>query len=237
MSAILDLATLVKDYHALRPLRIERLTLVRGDQVAILGLDQTAAEVLINLITGAVLPDRGEVRAFGQPTAEIADATAWLTAADRFGIVSHRAVLLEGLTATQNLAMPFSLDIEPPAPEVVRQAHALGDEAGVDPADWEGRVADLDPLTRARIHLARALAFAPDILLVDHLSAGVPRSDVPALAGQIRRVCVARGIACLTLTADDEFADVVAPRVLTLEPATGVLREARRGWFSRRIRG
>ena len=38
---------------------------------------------------------------------------------DRFGIVSERAVLLEGATLTQNLALPFALDPHRPAIELL----------------------------------------------------------------------------------------------------------------------
>ena len=70
----------LKDYRGLRPLRIERLTLAAGEQVALLGFDQPAAEVFVNLITGATLPDPGEVRVLGRPTAAITDSADWLAA-------------------------------------------------------------------------------------------------------------------------------------------------------------
>jgi len=112
-------------YGALRPLRLQQLTVSAGEQVAVIGLDQPAAEVLINILTGASLPDTGEVRLFGRATTAITDGTEWLTLLDRFGIVSERAALLDGLTVVQNLSIPFSLQIEPPDPDVARKAVAI----------------------------------------------------------------------------------------------------------------
>ena len=83
---ILEIAAVTKQYGALRPLRVELLSLSEGDHVALLGFDQPAAEVLINLMTGATLPDTGHVRVFGRATADIADSTDWLATLDRFGI-------------------------------------------------------------------------------------------------------------------------------------------------------
>ena len=60
MSAVLELSHLVKDYRGLRPLRVDRFVLSDLDQTAIVGLDRPAAETLINLITGAALPDSGK---------------------------------------------------------------------------------------------------------------------------------------------------------------------------------
>ena len=55
-----------KQYHGLRPLRLRDLSVETGDRVAISGLDQGAAEVLVNLVTGASVPDEGEVLVAGQ---------------------------------------------------------------------------------------------------------------------------------------------------------------------------
>jgi ABC-type sulfate/molybdate transport systems ATPase subunit len=96
------------------------------------------------------------------------------------------------------------------------------------------KVGELAPASLLKVRLARALAFAPDVLLVEHPTAGLPRGDVAGLARQVRSVAEGRGVACLTLTADREFAGHVASRVLTLEPGTGRLRTSGRGWFARR---
>ena len=221
-----------KAYGALRPLRLARLSVAAGESVAILGLDQPAAEMLINLLTGATLPERGEVQAFGRSTASIADSAEWLAFVDRFGILSARAVLLEHLSVIQNIAVPFTLEIEPPPDDIRDRAAALAHEAGLDPAAWTRAVGELDPASRARVRLARALALDPGVLLVEHLSAGIPRPDVAVLGAAIRLVAERRGVAIVAATVDAEFAGAIAARVLTFDAASGRLAEpGRRGWF------
>src|SRR5919197_2234098 len=134
---ILTLAGVCKHYGGLRPLRIQQLTVAAGEQVALLRLDRPSAEVFVNLVTGAMLPDAGQVTLFGQPTSAIADGAAWLAIVDRVGIVSERAVLLDQLTVVQNLAMPFTLDIEPPSAGVARRAATLASEVGLLEAAWD----------------------------------------------------------------------------------------------------
>jgi ABC-type lipoprotein export system ATPase subunit len=168
---------------------------------------------------------------FGRSTADIRDSADWLTVVDRFGIVTERAVLLDSLTALQNLALPFSLDIEPPSPEVRAAAIDLASEVGLAEADLGRAVATLDGSVRMRLRLGRALALQPQVLLLEHATASVERSSVAALAETIRAVATRRKIAMLALTADAEFATDVAARVLTLTPATGRLAERRRRWF------
>jgi ABC-type transporter Mla maintaining outer membrane lipid asymmetry ATPase subunit MlaF len=233
VTPILELSGVVKDYRGLRPLRVDRLVVAPADQLAIVGLDQISAEIFINLVTGATLPDSGEIRAFGRPTASIQDSTEWMALVDRFGIVSERAVLLDGLTVIQNLAVPFSLDIEPPSEEVRAQAAKLANEVGLSEVEVSRRVGDLDSVARMRVRLGRALALGPSILLLEHPSAAVPRGEIGAFGGSIRAILERRGAAALTLSADREFAAAVSRRVLTLDAANGRLSETRTGWFAK----
>jgi ABC-type transporter Mla maintaining outer membrane lipid asymmetry ATPase subunit MlaF len=221
---LVELQGVSKSYGALRPLRLERLEVAPEEQVAIIGPDQPAAEVLIGLITGASLPDAGAVRVFGRSTAEITNGDEWLAGLDQFGIVSDRAALLEALTVLQNLAVPFSLDIEPPSEPVRERAAALGAELLLDSAVHATRAGDLDGAGRLRLRVARALALDPALVLLEHPSTSVPPRDVFTVARDIRTALVRRRAASLTLTADRGFADALAGRVLVLDPATGRLK-------------
>jgi ABC-type transporter Mla maintaining outer membrane lipid asymmetry ATPase subunit MlaF len=231
---VLELTDVSKDYHGLRPLRIASLRVSAGEQVALLGFDQSTAEVFVNLVTGASLPDRGSIRLFGRATTEIADSTDWLALVDRFGIVSRRAVLLDGLTVVQNLAMPYTLEVEPPSADVRARAMALAGETGLAASTLDRPIAELDAAGVFRVRLARAVALDPAVLLFEHPTAEMAGADIPSLAEQCRAVASARGIATVVLTADREFARASASRVLALQPANG--RLASSGWLSR-LRG
>jgi ABC-type transporter Mla maintaining outer membrane lipid asymmetry ATPase subunit MlaF len=223
---LLEIDALSMQYGALRPLRVQQLSVAAGEHVSLVGLDQPAAEVLINLVTGASLPNTGTVKVFGRLTAEISDSTDWLTMVDRFGIVSERAALLEPLTVIQNLAVPFSLEIEPPPPSIAAQARAIATESGLPDGVLHQRVGDLDATLRMRIRLARALALNPSVLLLEHPSAAMPRHDVARFAADVRSLAARRSLAALSITADRDFAAAGSTRTLVLEPATGRLRRA-----------
>lgn len=229
--AVLEFAGISKDYRGLRPLRIAELRVAAGDHVAILGFDQASAEVFVNLATGATLPDAGDVSIFGRPTKAINDSADWLATVDRFGIVSERAVLLDALTVIQNLAMPFTLEIEPPPAGVRVRAEALAREVGLPETSWTKAVAELDAAGWVRVRFGRAIALDPAILLLEHVSARLAREEVARMGAGMRAVAARRGIALVAVTADETFAQAVAGRVLTLEPASGRLKEQRRRWF------
>ena len=235
MTPVLQLAGIQKRYQSLRPLRLQELTIAPGERVAVSGFDAGSAEVLVNLVTGASLPDQGEVRVLGQLTAEIAGGDEWLASLDRFGIVSPRGVLLEGATVEQNLAMPMTLQIDPVPPDVAVRVAALARDCGIEPAgggEWLQRVTgEAPPHIRARVHLARAVALAPALLVLEHPGADLEAEERAAFADCIASVTGREGVATLVITKDDEFARRAAHRALRLEPATGALKAIRRGWF------
>ena len=228
---VLELSDVSKDYQGLRPLRIERLVVGHADSVAIVGLDRVTAEVFVNLVTGATVPDRGEVKLFGRPTSAIADSADWLAVVDRFGIVSERAVLLDGLSVIQNLSMPFTLEIEPPPHDVRVRAEELAREVELNESTWTRPLGELDRPSRLRARLARALALDPGILLLEHATVDLPPADGVAFGRHVRQIAARRRAAIVTATADPAVAAAVATQVLTLDPATGRLSERRRGWF------
>ena len=236
MTSVLEISDVSKDYRGLRPLRVAQLSVGVAEQVAIVGWDGPAAEVFVNLVTGTTLPDRGDVKIFGRSTAEIADSAQWLTVVDRFGIVSERAVLLDQLSVIQNLAVPFTLDIEPPPDDIRVRASALAREVRLPEAAWTRAVGDLDPAWRMRVRLGRALALDPAVVLLEHVTAGLTPGDVNTFGGELRAIAGSRGVAMVMLTADEEFGRAAATRVLTIDLATGRLAERRRGWFRARFR-
>lgn len=227
----IEIAGVSKSYAALRPLRIASLAVAPGERVALTGIDAGGAELLVNLVTGASLPDEGEVRVLGQRTADIPDGDEWLSSLDRFGIVSERGVLLEGSTVIQNVALPFTLDIDPVPDDARRAVLALGIECDI-PYDWlEQPIGTIPAAVRARVHLARALALRPQLLLLEHPTAAVPEGERAAFGGVVARVCEARGLTALAITFDTAFAAAAAHRTLTLQPATGQLVSTRRRWW------
>jgi simple sugar transport system ATP-binding protein len=230
---LLEMTRIVKNYSGLRPLRIASLSIAATERVALGGIDAGGAEVMMNLVTGASLPDEGEVRVFGRRTADVADGDEWLASLDSFGIVSERAVLLEGATLAQNLALPLTLEIDPLAPGTLKRVQALAEECDIGPAWLERQTGDVPPDVRARTHLARAIALGPRFLLMEHPTAALAESGRAGFGAVVARICDARALTLLAITLDPVFSVNAAHRTLTLQPATGQLLAARRSWWRR----
>ena len=222
-AAVLELRDVQKDYRTLRPLRVRALDLHEGESLALLGFDRGAAEVLVNLITAATVPDAGEVRVFGRTTTSIADAESWLTSLDAFGIVSERAVVLDNMTVAENLTMPLTMAIHDVDTATRAKVEAIAEEVGLPGGDLSRPVAALTSAGRLRLRLGRAIAPGPRILLAEHPNALLEPADLAAFAADYARIVAHRGLASIVLTADSAFAAAVTGRILTLQPATGEL--------------
>lgn len=228
---VLRLANVRRAYNGLRPLRLNDLVIAAGERVALSGLDAGAAEVLVNLVTGASVPDEGEVLVLGANTASITDGEAWLASLDRFGIVSPRAVLLDSATLLQNLAMPITLDIEPVPPGVAAQVRGLAGDVGIA-AEWlERPIAALDAAIRIRAHLARAVVLDPSLLILEHPTAGLAAGEGKVFGEVVASVAGSRTLATLIISEDAEFSMAAATRRLALQGATGELKPPKRRFF------
>ncbi len=221
---LVSVRKLTKNYQALRPLRVELLEVTRGAVVSLQGLDAQAAEMLVGLLTGAVLPDEGEVHLLGKSTHDVADSAAWLAMLDEVGIVTDRAVLIGQFSVEQNIAIPFTLQVDPLAEEFRPRVRQLAEEVGLGAAELVRPVGQSPPEVVARVHLARAIALGPALLIAEHPSATLPRQSVTTYAREIARIARAREMAVLAITADGVFSDALGGRRLTHEPATGALR-------------
>jgi simple sugar transport system ATP-binding protein len=224
MSDPLVITNVEKQYGGLRPLRVRDLRVPAGRITMLLGFDRPTAEVFVNLITGASLPDTGEVSSLGRPTSAIADSDEWLAFVERFGIVSDRIVLLEGMTVAQNLAISFDLALEPVPPEIMTRVTRLAVEVGLDAASLAIRVADAAPLLRSQIFLARALAFDPAIVVLEHPSANLSPDEAKAFAAIVSAVSTRRSLTTVGLLMDERFAKATGGQLLVWQPATGEMR-------------
>jgi ABC-type transporter Mla maintaining outer membrane lipid asymmetry ATPase subunit MlaF len=233
MSHLLELERVRMDYGGLRPLRLESVRVSPGQRVAITGIDAAGGEVLVGLLTGSILPDEGQIRVFGRDTATIVDPDDWVLLLDRFSVVSVRAGLLDELTVAQNIALTFTLSIDPIAEAVMGDVRRLAVEAGVPLTDLDRPQRDVTAEAQARCHLARAMAADPSVLFLDHANALTTPADAPAFGRDIARVAAARRLAVLAATADGAFAHAVGGSVLAVDPSTGRLTPAPgwRRWF------
>jgi len=164
VTPVLEVIGLVKDYGGLRPLRVRGLTVRPRDVVVLSGLDAIAAEVLTNLVTGATLPDAGEIRVFGRVVGP-------RDSRPEIGVVPQELAVYPLLTARENL-------------EVFAQLYGVDAHAVKDRVDWALEWSDLADRSRERVktfsggmkrrlNIAIGLLHAPQVVLLDEPTVGV----------------------------------------------------------------
>jgi ABC-type lipoprotein export system ATPase subunit len=228
---VIEVEALVKRYGGMRPLRVQALRVKPGDTLVISGLDAGAAETFVHLVSGASVPDEGAVRVEGVDTRDISTDTEWLSSLDRFGIVTHRAVFIEGLPVAANLALPLTLSVDPMSAEIRAQVEVLADIVDIPRARLDEKMGAVTAAERLRVHLARAFAPNPRLLLLEHPTAMLEsQQDREAFGVVLQRAARARGIGFLALSEDPHFGAASGAARLKLNPASGALGKAG-GWW------
>jgi len=231
-TALIDIRGLVKSYQALRPLRVAELIVRKTDRLSLRGLDASAAEMLVLLVTGAALPDQGAIAVDGRATRDIATDTEWLSSLDRFGIVTHRAILLEPLTVAANLALPLTIVIDPMTAETRARVEEEAALAGLPASALDQKVAQLSEEERLRLHFARAAAVRPELVLLEHPTARLNSADASSRIGStLASMADARGFGWLAITEDAKFAEASGATRLALDASTGTINVEKRSWL------
>jgi zinc transport system ATP-binding protein len=154
-----------------------------GDVLAVLGANGSGKSTLVRMMMGLVSTCRGEVRLFGTPSAQFHD---W----HRIGFVPQRVTAASGVPATvREVVSSGRLSRRRPFLPQRRADRAAVDHA-IEAVGLAGRehdgVSTLSGGQQQRVLIARALAGAPDLLVLDEPTAGVDVQSQQVFADALR---------------------------------------------------
>jgi branched-chain amino acid transport system ATP-binding protein len=160
--------------------------IARGTIVGLIGPNGSGKTTALNLISGALAPDAGEIRFRDRAIAALAaDRIARLGVARTFQLVR----VLDSLTCAENVMAPLAFRAHPLWGEPARRsALALLERVGLA-GKAELMPGQLTYVDQKRLELARALALDPELLLLDEWLAGLNPSELRdgiALVGSLR---------------------------------------------------
>ena len=113
-------------------------------------------------------------------------------------------------------------------PITIEEFGLLAREVGITAALFDAPAGGVAADVQMRVHLARAVALGPTLLIAEHPSATLPRDAVAAFGTDLGKVARCRGIALLAITADDSLAKAIGGSRVELVAATGELRASSR---------
>jgi len=219
MSERLRINGLRKAFGGLAVTREVSFALQPGERVALIGPNGAGKSTLINLVTGLLAADGGDIRLDGQDITR-----ASVAARVRAGLVRSFQVsrLFQDMTVRQNLRLAI-LQRQKLTTRCWRSAdqyQAVEQEAALI-LDQLGLFVVADTAVRQIAYgqqrlteLALALALNPGVLLLDEPAAGVPHSEVGLILNALERLPT--GIAILMVEHDMDLVFRFASRVLVL---------------------
>ncbi|MDZ4756567.1 MAG: ATP-binding cassette domain-containing protein [Bacteroidota bacterium] len=169
---VISIRGLYKSFGDLAVLKGIDLDVFKGENVAVLGKSGTGKSVLIKLMVGLLLPDKGEINVLDQQVDKL--NTKELDALRlRVGFSFQSSALYDSMSVRQNLEFPLKMnrknmgkkDIDMAVEEVL-DAVGLKDKMNHMPSDLSGG-------QRKRIGIARTLILKPEIMLYDEPTAGL----------------------------------------------------------------
>jgi len=182
---LLEVERVSKAFGGVRAVHDVSFTLQEGELLGIMGPNGSGKTTLFNLIAGALSPDAGRIRLGGQDIA---------------GLPPHR-ICARGIARTFQLVRPFAglsaLDnvlvgrlygrVRATTSEAIAEAERLLALVGLE--ERAGLPASqLTLIDRKRLELARALATAPHLLLLDEFMAGLNPAETASAMTLIRRL-------------------------------------------------
>jgi len=219
MSAVFEVANLKKSFGGLAVTNDVSIAMHPGDRVALIGPNGAGKTTFVNLVTGNLAPDSGEVRLGGE-TATKVDAAGRV----KRGLVRSFQVtrLFQEMTPAEHVALAILqrdgktgrmfgnfLSMPGVMDEVAGMLQTLGLTALM-----HRKVSEIAYGQQRLLEIAVAMALKPKVLLLDEPAAGVPQSDT----GRIEQALadLPADLAVLMIEHDMDLVFRFAKRVIVL---------------------
>ncbi len=188
MTPLLEAESLGRTFGARRAVDELTFSLDPGECLALFGPNGAGKTTALRLLAGLIKPTTGTARIGATRLPDLA-------ARSRVGLISHRSLLYDALTARENVhfsARLHGLTDATAATTRALEALRVGDRADVP-------VRALSRGLQQRVAIARAIVHQPDVILADEPYTGLDESGSAALTGllQERR---AAGAALIVVT-------------------------------------
>jgi branched-chain amino acid transport system ATP-binding protein len=181
---ILELASVEKSFGALKVTDGVSLTLDQGEAVGIIGPNGAGKTTLFGIIAGTLKADAGKVMLNG---ADITGLNAQRRCRAGIGRSYQIPLPFESLTVFENVLTAACFGQGRREREAVGYCGQVLEETGLLPK--ANRLAGaLTLLDRKRLEMARALATAPQLLLLDEIAGGLTEGECQELIETVRSI-------------------------------------------------
>jgi len=181
---LLRIRRLSKSFGSLKAADAIDLDIAEGDAVGIIGPNGAGKSTLFNLITGSLPADSGSIELAG---ADITRAKAHERCIAGIGRSYQIPLPFENLTVFENLLVAAVHGRGAHAGDGVELCAGILERTGLM-ARANAPAGSLTLLERKRLEMARALATAPKLLLLDEIAGGLTESECAELVATIKAI-------------------------------------------------
>ncbi len=183
MSALLEVSGVSRRFGGLRAVREVSFTVEKGEIVGLIGPNGAGKTTLFSLLTGFLRPDAGEIRFDGRPiTGEPPDRLCRLGLCRTFQLVKP----FGNMTVLENVMVGAFSRFGTPARAREEAARILDFIEMTPLADVRAKTLPVE--LRRRLEVARALATAPRLLLLDEVIAGLNPTEARGMVELLRKL-------------------------------------------------
>ncbi len=204
----IDIDTVSKQFGDFNALQDVSLEVPEGSLTALLGPSGSGKSTLLRIIAGLETPDSGTVAIAGDDVSHVVPQKRGI------GFVFQHYAAFTHMTVRDNVAFGLSIRKRPKG-EIRQRVDELLELVGL--TKWaDQRPSQLSGGQRQRMALARALAVAPKVLLLDEPFGALDAIVRAELRAWLRRLHDEQGTTTVLVTHDQEEAMEVADRIAVM---------------------
>ena len=181
---ILKLDNLTKSFGSLKVVDGVQLEVAQGDALGIIGPNGAGKTTLFHLVTGLLRPDAGAIGFDGRDITQAPPRVRCIAGIARSFQVPHP---FENLTVFENLLVAAIHGRGQREAQVIEACGDILERTGLI-GFANRRAGTLNLLGRKRLELARALASAPRLLLLDEIAGGLTEAECQELVELIKEI-------------------------------------------------
>src|SRR5262245_10969501 len=185
-----------------------------GETIVVTGPSGSGKTTLLSMLGALLRPDHGEVWLDGVDVAAAPESVRQQTRLRKIGFVFQRGLLLEHLSARQNVALVLQ------ATGMAKPAALVAADELLDRLGLAGRgemfPAALSPGERQRVAVARAVALQPRVVFADEPTSHLDSSSGAQVVRELWALATGAGAGLVVVTHDPRVTEI-ADRVLRLE--------------------
>lgn len=166
-----------------------------GEHIAIMGESGCGKSTFLNLISGILNPDSGEILYNGSNITRLSEAKKDLFRARNIGYIFQTFNLLDGFTAMENVMLGMLFSGKPDKKKSLEVLAKTGLSARVG-----NKPSELSVGEQQRVAIARAIVNSPKIILADEPTANLDSKNSNIIIDLIKNLCVEFKIALIIVS-------------------------------------